>query len=637
MSEEKYQFNVPSSSAVYKAIENMIFNRKTLAHRIVKILPDENDRRIRINNPSRMKHLLFETIMSIYNRRIIRYDLNYHKLSKKDEDKLAMIQYNFIKSSDEHGYSARYEVFPKTFVCSKCKQLRVFISEKASYYWSRFDQTKCRRDNCGGSYEQISLLLFCEDCGLIKPINYYCGEHHSQDIRLSWKEKDSLISWKVVCNLCFEAGKKDKVDIFRLTCNHKIGNLETLKQQTTKYKALTIKEGGVYTPFVLTTVDVPELGEIDFDEEELVYLAFYLKKFKNNDFNLDEKYELLIDDIKEFIDDYHQKRKRERFIEKKVEKGHSTNETEKMWKEEVHFDLIEKITRELKVEYGDVDITNFIEYLSLKGSFLSKSSAGSISTSYVDFLESLENEDRKIIRRTEYEAIKTEFGINEIFYLPEIKLISSCIGLINGVNKFYETDFVPHFDPIWYDVVKRDEFKSYIYPFITEGILIELDKVRICMWLRDNKFVELDDEIDESKAREILLKINKDSRAFLELKTLLHTFSHILISRSKNYTGLDSESCGEMLFISSASILIYSTSSINIGGFQYVFEHSIRDWFRDILFDVQECTFDPTCLFEMGSCFSCLHLPEFVCTDFNKNLDRDSILGKGDRYKKGFW
>ena len=92
-----------------------------------------------------------------------------------------------------------------------------------------------------------------------------------------------------------------------------------------------------------------------------------------------------------------------------------------------------------------------------------------------------------------------------------------------------------------------------------------------------------------------------------------------------------------MLFPKAAAFLIYSTSNINIGGFLFVFENSIFDWFRDVKLDINDCVFDPTCLDENGACFSCLYLQEFVCSDFNKLLDRDVFIGKTDRYIEGFW
>lgn len=93
---------------------------------------------------------------------------------------------------------------------------------------------------------------------------------------------------------------------------------------------------------------------------------------------------------------------------------------------------------------------------------------------------------------------------------------------------------------------------------------------------------------------------------------------------------------GEKIFPKSAAIFIYSTSSINIGGLQFIFEHEIINWFENIRFDIKECTLDPRCLDERGACFSCMYIPEFVCYNFNQLLDRDVFLGK-HRYKKGFW
>jgi len=60
------------------------------------------------------------------------------------------------------------------------------------------------------------------------------------------------------------------------------------------------------------------------------------------------------------------------------------------------------------------------------------------------------------------------------------------------------------------------------------------------------------------------------------------------------------------------------------------------EWFREIKLELNECTFDPTCIFEKGACFSCMYLPEYVCSEFNKNLDRDVFLGS-KRYKVPYW
>lgn len=166
--------------------------------------------------------------------------------------------------------------------------------------------------------------------------------------------------------------------------------------------------------------------------------------------------------------------------------------------------------------------------------------------------------------------------------------------------------------------------------------MIDLNKIKVCEWLIKNNFIDAKIPKNNEDAIEILLKIEKKDDAYIKLQTLLHTLSHILIRRSPLHTGLDSESCSELIFVNSAAILIYSTSVINTGGFSFVFEHSLFDWFSDVKLDLNDCTLDPTCIFEKGACFSCMYVPEFVCTDFNRNLDRDVFLGK-KRYEFSYW
>ena len=227
-------------------------------------------------------------------------------------------------------------------------------------------------------------------------------------------------------------------------------------------------------------------------------------------------------------------------------------------------------------------------------------------------------------------------GIEEITYIPDIHIISSSIGVIKGINKSDE-NIVPHFEPHWSNP-NRTEFKAYCYPYITEGIMIDLDKIKIVNWLIDNGFLKQKYPKTKSEAVNILLKLEKTNlQAYYEVEKLIHTFSHVLIRRSSLYTGLDSDSCSELLFPKNGAFLIYSTSNINIGGFLFVFEHSIFDWFNDVKLDINDCIFDPTCIEDEGACFSCLFLPEYVCCNFNEQLDRDVFLGSTNRYKKGFW
>ena len=132
------------------------------------------------------------------------------------------------------------------------------------------------------------------------------------------------------------------------------------------------------------------------------------------------------------------------------------------------------------------------------------------------------------------------------------------------------------------------------------------------------------------------MDIKEGTPAYNALKTLVHTLSHSLIKRSSLHTGLDTDSCGELVFVNFPAVLIYSTSPINIGGFEFVFENALFNWFEGIEMEIKECSYDPTCLHERGACFSCMYLPEYVCSEFNQFLDRDAFIGS-IRYSKSYW
>ena len=633
---KQYSHPIPAYSALYHCVNDSIFTKGKYAYKILKVFLDNNGRNKEILNPERLREKLFREIMWRYNERINHHNLlspYYQKLTLERKKDLKLEGYHILtgmENKDEEG-SGFHMVYPRTFVCKLCGDMQMPNKDT----WQRFNPLKCNVPGCDGEYEQISLMMFCEDCGKVKPLQYSCGIHKKKSIRLLRGEKDALRTWKVVCKICYDeknpAKHREPVDIFRLTCNHKDDNGNIVHDGEKKFKPLTIKEGGIYTPVVLTSVDIQETNSIDIYDLEYILLALHLGFFSPQDFFRENNEEVTLEDIVEDFESYRQERKKIRFIEKQMSNGQTEEEAIAKWKKEHHIDIVEDIIEKMKSEYNNVDLERLNDYLSLRGKFTDTE-----NETYSNFIASIENTTLYEMRKVAYSQIKEKYGIQEIIYLPRIKLVSSCIGLIHGINKFWEDEFIAHFEPIWQDKSKKDKMISYSYPFETEGILLELDKIRVVNWLIDNEFLMIEKPNSQDQATRILLKIEKKSDEYAALKSLIHTLSHVLIKRSSMYTGLDGDSCSEILFPNSASILIYSTSNINIGGFAYIFENSIPEWFNEISFDMKECTFDPTCIHESGSCFSCLYLPEYVCSEFNHSLDRDAFNGY-HRFKVPYW
>jgi len=631
---DKFKYSFPAHSALYHAIDGVIFTRYGFAYKVMRIIPDENNRNKEIMNPKRLKEKLFQIIVRLYNQRIDNYNLLLDKLSSNQKKILEIKKYKLVSSmgDNDDDYSGRHMIYPRTFVCKKCGDFRVLSKNE----WGVFDPNKCRNPRCDGEYEQVSILMFCEKCGKIVPLYYSCKKHGNKNLRLIRKEKDSLLTWKIVCQTCREEGTKEPIDIFRFECNHKDESGKKIcNEESTKFKPLTIKEGGVFTPVVITSIDIPPTESVEVEDLEYVLLGLCLGKFNqiSEKINKDANLSIIESLFRTYKD---QNVKHTIFNTEPALSKLSLDEKEKEWRKKWFVDILEEEIKNLKSEYDDIDLGNLNDYFAIKGIFSDEDRDENI-ISYDKYLESINDVTRREILKESYDLLRKSFGIKDITYIPKINLISSCVGLIYGTNKFYEPGFVPHFNPIWKDNRKKERMLAYAYPFETEGIMIELDKVKVCNWLADNGYLGGVEKItDEGYAAGILLKIKSGTPAYTALKTLVHTLSHTLIKRSSLYTGLDSDSCSELLFVNNAALLIYATSNINIGGFAFVFEHSLMDWFRDIKLEISECTFDPTCIFEKGACFSCMYLPEYVCSEFNKDLDRDVFIGSA-RYNTPYW
>lgn len=598
-----YQIN----SALFHVVDNLIITREGLSFSVGKIFTEEDKSVVKINNELRLKNYLFSEISKRYNTRINVYNLLFHNIPKSFLNKFNI--YGYKTSQRESSFSAYCDIFPKTFVCKNCGH---FISFKKSQYeeLNSFDFNTCKL-GCGGSYEQIFQLKFCEECGNLEDLTFYCSKHPNSNWILHREDKFQPRTWKLSCQSCTnEDPNYEPLDILRYTCSHR----NRSNKDPSRYTLLTATEGSIFQPVVLTMVDIPE-SKMDSLYLDYIILGLYLNRF--NDFL--EKYDLINEDYTTNIQNINE------FL------GQWDNKfTRKTLPQDMKDDIIQlyELIDELIEDFDDYSFVNINDYMVLSG-MLSKDIVD--STSFDSFIEG----DEVLIKK--FDKFKERYKISQIYYLSNINLVSSVIGVNVGLNKFYEENFIPHFEPLWENAYEKDSLKSYVVPFETEGLMFNLDKCAVVNWLIDNNALDMEYVDDETFATKILMEMDYNSYEYSLVKKLIHTLSHVLIRRSSLYTGLEDDSCGEMLFVNSASFLLYSSSSINIGGFSFIFENALFKWFEDIELYVDDCVLDPSCIHESGACFSCMYLPEYVCSEFNMDLDRDVLIGKTNRYSKGFW
>lgn len=617
-------------SALFNLTPNSTFVRDGLSNKVTVLFNDENGVNLKINNEKRLKSNLYGYIRDMYKERIRSHSLSIRQLPHVPYDDMIDIVKLQLKFDKDNSSSGRYVTYPKTFYCEKCGDY-IYLSNDGEF--ENFNPKKCRRNGCDGQYTQFQFVGFCEDCGNIIPCYQGCKDHKLQDIELIRRDPDDLKTWKLRCRICgFERD-------FVPTCFHSDTKGNYLINENIPPRStfpLNMNDASVFKSVVKTIVDIPDgFGKYKPGSEpnpDYVLFGLYLQKFddlySNVSFrrvsrDLNTYFEYLDADADEIEEDG---------VTAQFERG----------------SIINEIVETLEDEYSIEEISEINDYLILTSFFDKSKDKNLFVPSYNEYFESGMEEDEGIDLDSfedaeDYESFKDKYNLSNIIYIPDIHLISASIGKIRGLNKFYDEDFVPHFEPHWANKAEN-KLRIYAYPFQTEGLMVDLDKIKIVNWLvKNNKLIIDGERITEEvtsydEAKELLFKLDErnEGSSYYEVKKLLHTFSHVLISRSNLYTGLDVNSCSEIIFPKSGAFVIYSTSNINIGGFKFVFENSLKDWFDKVELDVNDCIFDPTCIQEKGACFSCLHLPEYVCSEFNEYLDRDVFIG-GHRYELGFW
>lgn len=619
-------------NAIFNLTSSSTFMRDGISNKVIVLYNDDNEINLPINNEMRLKSNLYNYLRDMYNNRIKRYNLSLKELPYVPYEDMINIVKLQLKGDRDESSSGKYISFPRTFYCEKCGDF-IYLGKDSEF--ENFNPKKCRKPGCNGHYNQFHFVGFCEDCGNIMPCYQGCSDHGLEDMELIRRDKDDLRTWELRCRKCGNTRG------FVPTCYHKDFNgnslLTKVKRKRETYP-LNMNDGSIFKSVVRTIVDIPEGFKKSSTGTEpnpdYILFGLYLQKFdeiynnrkvtlKKVTRDLSTYYEYIDEDEEEIEEDG---------LTKQFERGYQINE----------------IIEELEKDYSTSDISEINDYLILTRFFDKNKDKNYFIPSYNEYFESnIDNPEELDLDSFEdaddYESFKSDYNISNIIYIPDIHLISASVGRIRGINKFYEEDFVPHFEPHWKNKAEN-KINIYAYPFQTEGLMIDLDKIKIVNWLIDNEKLVINDKLITKKvtsydeAKEILFNLewDKEDSPYNEVKKLLHTFSHVLISRSSLYTGLDVNSCSEIIFPKSGAFVIYSTSNINIGGFKFVFENSLKDWFNEVELDVNDCIFDPTCIQEKGACFSCLHLPEYVCSEFNEYLDRDVFIGE-HRYNTGFW
>jgi len=235
--------------------------------------------------------------------------------------------------------------------------------------------------------------------------------------------------------------------------------------------------------------------------------------------------------------------------------------------------------------------------------------------------------------REAMELAEHKLGFRRLYLIDDFPIAVSAIGYSRVSRRPDTTSILP------FPGDSSGRIPLYVVPSDTEGIMFQLSPARVLRWLVLNGALEGPVPSNTTEAWAFLFRripsllLGEDTGkgdptdpARL-IYTLLHSISHVLL-RGVEWSGFSSPSVGEYLLPGTLSAVLYLSryEETKLGGLATLFEEHLLPWLTQALQEGRECTYDPVCTDEGGSCSGCLHR-EHNCPDFNEWLSRSVLYG----------
>lgn len=283
-------------------------------------------------------------------------------------------------------------------------------------------------------------------------------------------------------------------------------------------------------------------------------------------------------------------------------------------------------------------------------------------------------------RRDEFSVLCTQQSLNDLRirsmplenYNGRIAEFFSRIQLIEKLREtralagfarvFPENDLTPGqlISLLWKDLPERNRLWLPAYVVHGEGIFLQLSEDRLQEWSEQHR------DILEKRLRPLRQNYSSvcerrhlGERVITARFVLVHTVSHLLINQLTFECGYSSASLRERLYVSEnpsaqmAAVLIYTAAGDaegTMGGLVRMGKSGyFESLFQRVMDKAEWCSADPVCM-ELGesggqgpdscnlaACHNCALVPETACEEFNRFLDRATVIGSLSHRKLGYF
>jgi hypothetical protein len=643
-----FEHKIPENSCFFQGHVGQFFTEKKLSFKIISNFQN-NEYEMNINE-EKYKPVLAKMI----NSNLPEFEGGRNKFYSPND--ILIWDIKLIEDSgDGAGHSGKFQIYPTTAICTENGCNKYFDLRKGK---------NCTHSNTT-KWEQIKFLKFCKDCGTNTPLHIgsnlgtkcpNCSKEKSLNI-LEWKRKLELLSYTVKCDGC----NKSRMLELRM-CNHSENTSFSPKAKASRFVGILSRSGTIVHPLVFSIPDIPDHDEIDpqtgrqkpirritseafryfFPEEEEAIIRFpelMDSLLKDSEFWMLPRVKTISEEsgisLKSIIED-HDHSNFSILIKQVIVQAKVSTDSPSADKE-----LIEN-------RYGIKNINNAIKSLSdmkyteedLQASYLLEETYPSLfkNKEVGNMVFPKKKSQPASVCLEDYSKFLQDYGLKKIVHVANLTMIQSLLGVIKGSTR----NQPPLFSVISAPKPNQEKAVVYLRNFNTEGIVFHLDFTKILDWFDDNYetlgvLPNIPEEHSKNPKTKYRYLVTISKTFCSSARTLLHTYAHMLIQESAVHTGLDTASLSENINVPNALIFIYSTSPINIGGLESTYDHHINDWLSRMAELASDCPQDPSCMIdEDGSCNACSYIEEFVCHNFNQDLDRSTLVGKSSRFLKGY-
>ena len=250
--------------------------------------------------------------------------------------------------------------------------------------------------------------------------------------------------------------------------------------------------------------------------------------------------------------------------------------------------------------------------------------------------------------------LNRRMGISSMQVSCDIEIINCTYGYTRRVSDPVQAK--KRLKLVAYNKYKDNSSLVYGTKLETEGVLFEIDRVKILHWLLKNEIItesQMPDTEDQDAVKEwfaenvhsdlvnIFSGVDEGEKITKSVFGLLHSISHAFMKTAGEISGLEDTSLTVVIILETTSIFIYAQTSQ--GTLSGMIETNYYNFLQKALANTKNCIFDPICEErDDTSCSACMVLPEICCEFFNHDLGRKYLYTLKENSEThrpfiGFW